>query len=192
VYNMLKLTRRLFALQPDVKYAEFHEIALFNHILGSIDSSDGAMCYMVPVGRGVRREYQDMSRSFTCCVGTGMESHALHGDGIYYEAGDKLWVNLYAPSTAEWKEAGVKLEMETSFPEGDSATLKLTLQSPKQLTLALRRPYWAGEGFAVKVNNETVSEDVINPGRNEAAGGRGGIRRSQSGPTPRKARSYVK
>jgi DUF1680 family protein len=35
VYNMIKLTRRLFALQPDIKYAEFHEQALFNHILGS-------------------------------------------------------------------------------------------------------------------------------------------------------------
>ena len=97
VYNMLKLTRRLFALEPDVQYAEFHERALFNHILGSIDPEDGATCYMVPVGRGVRREYQDMLRSFTCCVGSGMESHALHGDGIYYESGDRLWVNLYAP-----------------------------------------------------------------------------------------------
>ena len=82
VYNMLKLTRKLFALQPDIRYAEFHERALFNHILGSIDSEDGATCYMVPVGSGVRREYADMQRSFTCCVGTGMESHALHGLGL--------------------------------------------------------------------------------------------------------------
>ena len=72
VYNMLKLTRRLFALRPDVAYAEFQERALFNHILGSIDAADGAMCYMVPVGRGVRREYQKMHADFTCCVGTGM------------------------------------------------------------------------------------------------------------------------
>ena len=90
VYNMLKLTRKLFALQPDIRYAEFHERALFNHILGSIDSQDGATCYMVPVGSGVRREYADMQRSFTCCVGTGMESHALHGLGLYYEDGRSL------------------------------------------------------------------------------------------------------
>ena len=63
------------------------------------------MCYMVPVGMGVQHEYQDMKRSFTCCVGSGMESHALHGHGLYYEDGDRLWVNLYAPSTAEWAEA---------------------------------------------------------------------------------------
>jgi DUF1680 family protein len=156
VYNMIKMTRKLFALHPEIKYAEFHERALFNHILGSIDAEDGRTCYMVPVGRGVQREYQDMFRSFTCCVGSGMESHALHGDGLYYESGDKLWVNIYAPSTAKWEAAGVDLTMETNFPEGESASLKLTLTAPKGFTLALRRPSWAGEGFAVKVNGQPV------------------------------------
>jgi hypothetical protein len=157
VYNMLKLTRRLFALEPDVRYAEFHERALFNHILGSMDPADGTTCYMVPVGRAVRREYQDLSRSFTCCVGSGMESHALHGLGIYYESGDRLWVNLYVPTTAKWDAAGVNLAMETTFPEGESASLRLTVRTPKAFTLALRRPSWAGEGFTVRVNGATVA-----------------------------------
>src|SRR5262249_36627185 len=147
VYNMLKMTRLLFALQPDDRYVEFHERALFNHVLGSIDPEDGRVCYMVPVGQGVTHEYQNMLQSFTCCVGSGMESHALHGDGIYYESGgDKLWVNIYAPSTADWKSAGAQISMESDFPEGQTATIKLKLASPKQLALALRRPLWAGEG----------------------------------------------
>ena len=125
VYNMLKMTRTLFALKPEIKYADFQERALFNHMLASINFNDGQYCYMVPVGRGVTHEYQ--GNGFTCCVGTGMESHALHGDGIYYSSADRLWINLYAPSTAEWKEAGAKVEMETDFPEGSSATLKITL-----------------------------------------------------------------
>lgn len=154
---MLKLTRKLFALQPDVRFAEFHEQALFNHILGSMDPGDGATCYMVPVGRGVRREYADMSRSFTCCVGTGMESHALHGLGVYYEAGDRLWVNLFVPSTATWEAAGIKLATETAFPDGDSATLAIDARAPRAFTLAVRRPSWAGDGFAVSVNGEPVA-----------------------------------
>ncbi|HEY5911917.1 MAG TPA: beta-L-arabinofuranosidase domain-containing protein [Verrucomicrobiae bacterium] len=185
VYNMLKLTRRLFALRPDPWYAEFEERALFNHILASIDPEDGRTCYMVPVGRGVQHEYQDMFRGFTCCVGSGMESHALHGDGIFYESegspairervgssisatgGDgrtqeavlpRLWVNLYVPCTAEWQSAGVSLSMETTFPEGDSAKLTLRLGPPKQLTICLRRPAWAGDGFAVTVNGREVKD----------------------------------
>jgi DUF1680 family protein len=170
VYNMLKMTRELFALRPDIEYAEFHERALFNHILGSIDPSDGSTCYMVPVGQGVRREYQEMlptsptrQGSFTCCVGSGMESHALHGFGLYYASPDRLWVNLYAPSTADWTAAGVKLTMDTTFPEGDSATLKITAGAPKAFTIALRRPRWAGDGFAVRVNGEPVAS-VQGPG----------------------------
>jgi DUF1680 family protein len=155
VYNMLKMTRRLFAIHPDIKYAEFEERALFNHILASMDPEDGRTCYMVPIGRGVRHEYQDMFRSFTCCVGSGMESHALHGDGIYYESGDRLWINLYVPSTANWNDTTVT--MSTTFPEGDAASLKLTLPHPKSFTLALRRPSWAGDGFAVKVNEKSVT-----------------------------------
>lgn len=160
IYNMLKLTRQLFSLRPDPHYADFHERALFNHIMSSIDPEDGRTCYMVPVGRGVQREYQDMQRSFTCCVGSGLESHALHGDGIYYEDGDRLWVNLYAPSTAEWADAGVRLEVETGFPEGEAATLRVNAQAPREFTLMLRQPFWAGEGFAVRVNGETVAPDA--------------------------------
>jgi DUF1680 family protein len=158
VYNMLKMTRKLFALRPDIEYADFHERALFNHVLASIDPTDGRTCYMVNVGRGVRHEYQDMFGSFTCCVGSGMESHALHAEGIYYESGDKLWVNLYVPSTAEWKSAGVNIGMETSFPEGDAVTIKLTLASPREFTLSLRRPPWAKAGFTVKVNDEELKD----------------------------------
>jgi hypothetical protein len=156
VYNMLKMTRRLFAIHPDIKYADFEERALFNHVLASIDPEDGRTCYMVPVGRGVRHEYQEMSRDFTCCVGSGMESHSLHGDGVYYESGDRLWINLYVPSVANWKAAGATVTMTTTFPEGDAASLKLTLQRQKSFTLALRRPSWAGDGFAVKVNGKSV------------------------------------
>jgi DUF1680 family protein len=157
VYNMLKLTRFMFAVRPDAHYADFHERALFNHILGSIDPEDGRTCYMVPVGRGVQHEYQDMFRSFTCCVGTGMESHALHGHGLYYEDGERLYVNLYAPSIAVWEETGLRVAMETGFPEGDTATLRIGIGRPRELTLALRRPYWAGDGFAVRVNGEAVA-----------------------------------
>ena len=45
-----------------------------------------------------------------------MESHALHGLGLYYESGDRLWVNLYAPSTAEWEAAGVGLAWRRRSP----------------------------------------------------------------------------
>ena len=95
---------------------------------------------MVPVGRGVQQEYQNMQQSFTCCVGTGMESHALHGDGIYYESDDTVWVTLFVPSTAQLAIGNATITQETSFPDGDTAKLTLTMPKPKEFTLAIRRP----------------------------------------------------
>ena len=37
VYNMIKMARTLFSMQPDIRYADYHERALFNHILASQD-----------------------------------------------------------------------------------------------------------------------------------------------------------
>jgi len=113
------------------------------HVLGSIDPQDGRMCYMVPVGRAVQHEYQDMFRSFTCCVGSGMENHALHGLGIYYENKNSLWINLFVPSKAEASILGAKIKQETDFPEGDRAIIRLKPEAPKEFTVYLRRPWWA-------------------------------------------------
>jgi hypothetical protein len=173
-YNMLKLTRRLFALKPDGVYADFHERTLFNHILASIDDQDGRTSYMVPVGRGVMQEYQDMQRSFTCCVGSGMESHGLHGDGVYYENDDTVFVNLFVPSVAQCVEHPVKLEMTTGFPDGDAAAIKVVGGRPHEVTLAVRRPAWAGDGFAVRVNGEALPQPPVASLLDAAAGGRRG------------------
>ncbi len=159
VYNMLKMTRTLFSVAPDIRYADFHERALFNHILASQDPRDGTVSYMLPVGRGVQHEYQRKFEDFTCCVGTGMESHALHGAGIYYYKGsEEFWIGLYAPSIAKWDSAGVEVETTTDFPLGESASVKIRTKTPKKFTLALRRPYWAGDGFSVKVNGQSLKD----------------------------------
>ncbi len=156
VYNMVKITRLLFALQPDNKFAEFHERALYNHVLASMNFNDGTVCYMVPVSPGETHEYQ-RNDPMTCCQGTGLENHALHGLGLYYTSADKLWVNLYSPSTAQWREPGFAFETAVDRVSGD-ATLKFTTGAPKEFTLALRRPFWAGEGFAIKVNGAPQSD----------------------------------
>src|SRR5262249_31596287 len=186
---MLKLTRPLFGLRPDGLYADFHERALFNHILASIDPADGRTSYMVPVGRGVQQEYQNMLQSFTCCVGSGMESHALHGYGIYYESADKLWVNIFAPSTAQFRTVAVLLRMDTDFPDGAAGTITLTMPSPRAFTLALRRPIWAGDGFAIRVNDVRLEQPPVASLHDASAGGRGAAPGNEA--VSRQASSYV-
>jgi uncharacterized protein len=171
VYNMLKLTRRLFSFRPDAFYGDVHERMLFNHALASFDPDGVRMSYMVPVGRAEQQEYQRMLEDFTCCMGTGMENHALHGEGIYYESPDTVWVNLFAPSTAELQN-GMRLTTATDFPDGERATITLSGHTARPFTLAIRRPGWAGDGFALTVNGERLAVPPISTLRPGGAGGR--------------------
>jgi hypothetical protein len=62
--------------------------------------------------------------------------------------------------------------MNTDFPEGETATLQLAAESPKEFTLALRRPFWVGDGFAVTVNGEPLPADALDAPVAEAPRGR--------------------
>lgn len=112
-----------------------------------------------------------MLEDFTCCMGTGMENHALHGDGIYYESPEMVWVNLFAPSTAELRN-GMRVSMDSSFPDGDRATLRLTGHAVRPFALAVRRPGWAGDGFVIQVNGQRVDVPTLASMRAGGAGGR--------------------
>jgi DUF1680 family protein len=153
-YNMLKLTRRLWAAEPQATYFDYYERAHLNHILAQQRRPDGAFAYMVPLMSGAAREWSEPFDSFWCCVGTGMESHAKHGDSVFWEDGDTLFVNLYVPATADWRSRGVRLALETAYPYGERIMLRLDPSgSAEHFELALRLPGWCAAP-AARVNGE--------------------------------------
>jgi DUF1680 family protein len=98
--------------------------------------------YMTPLMSGTAREYSSEENDFWCCVLSGMESHAKHGDSIYWENGDTLFVNLYIPSTVDWHDA--RLELRTRYPFEEDIDLTVRrLPGARPFTLALRLPAWA-------------------------------------------------
>jgi DUF1680 family protein len=152
-YNMLKLTRHLFCWDPRTEYADYHERALYNHILASQDPETGMMCYYVPLRPGARKVYNTPLDSFWCCTGTGVENHARYGDGIYFHDGaDRLYWNLFIASELDWKDRGVKLRQETSYPEEGRSRLVITCDQPAALAIHVRHPAWTTGGFKVAVN----------------------------------------
>jgi DUF1680 family protein len=156
-YNMLKLTRHLFSVNPKAEYADFYERALYNHILATQEKDSGMMCYFVPLRMGGQKEYSDKFNSFWCCVGSGMENHSKYSEAIYYRAADGgLFVNLFIPSKLHWKEKNVQIEQQTSFPESNTTTLVVTAAKPSSFPLYIRNPWWAGNNVTITVNGKTV------------------------------------
>lgn len=156
-HNMLKLTRHLFAWHAEPAEADYYERALYNQILASQDPQTGMMAYHFPLFGSCFRPYNTPRDSFWCCTGTGIESHAKYGDGIYWHDADGLFVNLFIPSVLSWKEKGVTLRQETRFPEADTTRLELACQEPVALTLRIRHPAWAERGVTLQVNGEPVA-----------------------------------
>jgi len=154
-YNMLKLTRHLFALQPAANLMDFYERALYNHILSSQNHESGMMCYFVPLRMGTRKEFSDSFHTFTCCVGSGMENHVKYGESIYFEGTDgSLYVNLFIASRLNWQQKGITLEQQTRLPAGDKVAFTVTAKKPVAFALRIRKPRWVQQGMQLTVNGK--------------------------------------
>ena len=156
-YNMLKLTRFLFSWQPSAQYADYYERALYNHILASQNPQDGMMCYFVPLRMGTKKAFSNPFNTFTCCVGSGMENHTKYTEGIYFEGKDgSLIVNLFIPSELHWKEKGVLVRQESSFPESDKINFTIQANAPSKFSLKIRQPKWATADVKIRVNGVDI------------------------------------
>ncbi|MHB8970820.1 MAG: beta-L-arabinofuranosidase domain-containing protein [Pirellulaceae bacterium] len=153
-YNMLKLTRHLFAVDPSATTMDFYERALYNHILASQDPKTGMFVYLMPLKPGHFKSYSTLDNSFWCCVGTGLENHAKYADTIFSHSDDSLYVNLFIPAELQWPEKGLQVRQETRFPETDSIQLRFQVKEPLELALKIRRPGWATQDIEVAVNGQ--------------------------------------
>ncbi|HUT31047.1 MAG TPA: beta-L-arabinofuranosidase domain-containing protein [Sedimentisphaerales bacterium] len=151
-YNMLKLTRHLFCWNPDARYADYYERALFNSILSTQDPDTGMMMYFVPLASGYWKIFNTPNDSFWCCTGTGLENHAKYGDSIYFHDDKGVFVNLFIASELNWPEKGLTLRQETSFPQESSTTLTFNTKADLEMALRIRVPYWARRGLMVSIN----------------------------------------
>lgn len=160
-YNMLKLTRHLFALQPNAELMDYYERALYNHILASQNHENGMMCYFVPLRMGTRKEFSDEFNTFTCCVGSGIENHVKYGESIYFKGKDgSLFVNLFVPSTLQWKEKDVRVTLKGNVPIDDKVSLVIETTEPQSFAINIRKPHWAGDKLIVRVNGREIAATI--------------------------------
>lgn len=150
-YNMMKLTRHVFGWAPDARYMDYYERLMFNHRLGTINPEDGTMMYYLPLASGYWKTFGKTYDAFWCCTGTGSEEYSKLTDTIYFHDDDSLYVNLFIASELEWPEKGLQVRQTTRFPEEQGTTLTISANTPTEVAINLRIPYWA-HGGKVKIN----------------------------------------
>ncbi|WP_029510514.1 glycoside hydrolase family 127 protein [Marinilabilia salmonicolor] len=154
-YNMLKLSKQLYLYKNDLRYVDYYEQALYNHILSSQHPEHGGLVYFTPMRPQHYRVYSNPEETFWCCVGSGIENHEKYGELIYAHSDDDVFVNLFIPSELNWEEKGLKLTQKTNFPDNEQTTLKVELPEARSFTIGIRYPQWMKEGeMKVTVNGK--------------------------------------
>src|SRR6185437_6549520 len=155
-YNMLKLTRHLYGWTADPRCFDYYERTLYNHRLTAIQEETGHTQYYLSLAPGAWKTFNTENDSFWCCTGTGVEEFSKLNNSIYFHDGAGLYVNLFIPSELHWKEKGLRVRQENSFPDTPATTLLFTASSPVHMPLRLRIPYWATSGASVKINGRPL------------------------------------
>lgn len=156
-YNLVKLSKDLNCYNPDnAQYLNYIERTLYNQIIGSLNPDQYQTCYQYAVGLNATKPFGNETPQSTCCGGTGSENHTKYQQSAYFANDHTLWVGLYMPTTLHWKEKGVTIKQDCLWPAQHSA-IKIT-EGEGNFTLKLRVPYWATQGFSIKVNGKEVAK----------------------------------
>ena len=153
-YNLAKLTKDLNGYDPDdARYMDYYERVLYNQLVGSVHPTEYATTYQYAVGLDAIKPFGNETPQSSCCGGTGAENHVKYQEAAWFVNDKTVWVALYLPTTAQWKEKGVTLIQECRWPAEHST---ITIDGEASFSMKLRVPYWATKGFDVRLNGVTI------------------------------------
>lgn len=163
-YGHFKITRYLLRVTKDSRYGDSMERVLYNTILGAWPiQADGTSFYYSDYANTGKKVWY--GEKWPCCSGTFPQLAADYHISTYLHSSDGVYVNLYAPSSVRWTDAGGKYQLlqATRYPFDDKIEIHVAASQPKEFSVYLRIPSWAKPNPVVMVNGARVSE-AVEPG----------------------------
>lgn len=158
-YNLAKLTKDLNCFAPDdARYMDYYERVMYNQIVGSLNPRQYSTTYQYAVGLNASKPWGNDTPQSTCCGGTGTENHLKYQEAAYFVNDSAVWVALYLPSVAKWEAKGVTLQQDCQWP-AEKSTINVT-KGGGTFAMKLRVPYWATDGFEVRLNGKPIVKDA--------------------------------
>jgi len=155
-YNLAKLTKDLNTFNPDdASYMDYYERLLYNQLVGSINPHQYQVLYQYAVGLDASKPWGNETPQSTCCGGTGAENHVKYQEATYFVNDNTLWVALYLPTEASWDAQKTVIRQECQWP-AEKSIIRIQ-KGGGRFAMKLRVPYWATEGFDVKLNGKSIA-----------------------------------
>ncbi|MCW5966740.1 MAG: glycoside hydrolase family 127 protein [Bryobacterales bacterium] len=165
IANMIWSWRMLHA-DPQAKYADVIERALYNSINSGMSLSGTLYCYRNPLALSgnpkdkIRNPWYDT----TCCPPNLQRVFASLPAYFYSTSAEGLYVHHYASGVLDWKlQDGTRLNVRqtTEYPWQGKVTLDVAPAAATEFAVFLRIPEWS-QGTVVRVNGEAQTN--VRPG----------------------------
>lgn len=169
--GLIFFARRMLELEPDARYADVMERALYNNVLGSM-AQDGRHYFYVnplevwpqactcnPDKHHVKSERQGWF-GCACCPPNVARLLTSMNQYIYTVHGDTLYTNLYIGSELDMTLGGtaVAVSQQSNYPWEGTVTLKVDPAEAAEFGIALRIPSWSSSA-EIRVGGEKLSLD---------------------------------
>jgi DUF1680 family protein len=163
--------QRMFAIDPDSRYIDVMERALYNGILSGVSYDGETFFYANPLtafpnvnpyeqwsGIHSAKHYR-RSEWFDCACCPPNLARIVAGVGAYFysSTADTVYVHLYNQNKAHFHVGGgeVNIEQTTNYPWEGNVTLTIKVDKPTTFDLALRIPDWC-HSHAITINGMNV------------------------------------
>ncbi len=169
--------QRMFQLDPDSRYTDVIERALYNGVLSGVSQLGDRFFYANPLAAQphvhpynprhalAHPDYMHYQREewfdCACCPPNLARLLASLGQYVYSTGPDTIYVHLYAASSLESAVNGqvIKVEQRTNYPWDEQVQIVVQADQPAQFTLSLRVPGWCGEP-SIAVNGDSIDAPV--------------------------------
>ena len=169
-FTWMQLCNRLLQVTHNPQLADKLEQTMYNALMASLRADGGQISKYSPL-EGMRSPGESQCEmNINCCNANGPRAFALIPQAMYHlqsqEAGDIVYVNLYAPSETTLALSGKKapkvtFTQKTDYPVGGRIEIEVTPEKAATFMLSLRIPMWSAlDRVKATVNGEPLKVDA--------------------------------
>lgn len=169
--------RRMAQITHDSKYIDVVELALYNTLLSGIAQDGKSFFYVNPlevwpqnlIPRTSKEHVKSRRQKWfgvACCPPNIARTLASLAQYIYFQAEDRIYVNLFISSTFETEEKakeGAIVEIVADYPRNEAIVINIHKNHSELRSIAVRIPEYVNEYQFVK-NGEEMRDIQIEKG----------------------------
>jgi len=170
--SLVFFSYRMLQLEPDSKYADVMERALYNGVMSGVSLDGKAFFYSNPLSAyphpgNILEEHVKPERQkwfgCSCCPSNVARLLASLGSYIYMKGADEVRVNLFISSSASINVNGspVLISQKTNYPWDGSVSLEISPETPTDFKVCIRIPGWC-QKYSLKLKGTKIKFSIVN------------------------------